>query len=230
MQEIEVVNYYDENGSMVVIPLNPLKTPSENAQAFFSKYQKAKNSLDIVQVQIEKAKNEVYYFEGLLQQIETASPKDIAEIRQELIEEGYLKNKQKKQSKKKTQNVKPILEHYYASDGTEIIVGKNNKQNDYLTNRFAARDDIWLHTKDIPGSHVVIRSQEPAEQTIYEAAILAAYNSKARHSSSVPVDFTKVRYVKKPAGAKPGFVIYDNQQTIYVTPEEELILTFKKTK
>ena len=230
MQEIEVVNYYDENGSMVVIPLNPLKTPSENAQGFFSKYQKAKNSLDIVQVQIEKAKNEVYYFEGLLQQIETASPKDIAEIRQELIEEGYLKNKQKKQSKKKTQNVKPILEHYYASDGTEIIVGKNNKQNDYLTNRFAARDDIWLHTKDIPGSHVVIRSQEPAEQTIYEAAILAAYNSKARHSSSVPVDFTKVRYVKKPAGAKPGFVIYDNQQTIYVTPEEELILTFKKTK
>ncbi|MFZ0447412.1 MAG: NFACT RNA binding domain-containing protein [Bacillus sp. (in: firmicutes)] len=230
MREIEVVNYYDEKGSMVVIPLNPLKTPSENAQIFFSKYQKAKNSLDIVQVQIKKAKNEVYYFEGLLQQIETASPKDIAEIRQELIEEGYLKNKQRKQSKKKTQNVKPILEHYYASDGTEIIVGKNNKQNDYLTNRFAARDDIWLHTKDIPGSHVVIRSSEPAEKTIYEAAILAAYNSKARHSSSVPVDFTKVRFVKKPAGAKPGFVIYDNQQTMYVTPEEDLILTFKKTK
>ena len=230
MQEIEVVNYYDENGSMVVIPLNPLKTPSENAQGFFTKYQKAKNSLEIVQNQIEKAKNEVYYFEGLLQQIETASPKDIAEIRQELIEEGYLKNKQRKQSKKKTHHIKPILEHYYASDGTEIIVGKNNKQNDYLTNRFAARDDIWLHTKDIPGSHVVIRSSEPAEKTIYEAAILAAYNSKARHSSSVPVDFTKVRYVKKPAGAKPGFVIYDNQQTIYVTPEEDIILKLKQHK
>ena len=115
-----------------------------------------------------------------------------------------------------------------ASDGTEIIVGKNNKQNDYLTNKLAARDEIWLHTKDIPGSHVVIRSKEPADQTIREAAILAAYFSKARDSSSVPVDYTKVRYVKKPNGAKPGFVIYENQQTVYVTPDEETILTLKK--
>ena len=106
MREIEVVNYYDEKGSMVVIPLNPLKTPSENAQIFFSKYQKAKNSLDIVQVQIKKAKNEVYYFEGLLQQIETASPKDIAEIRQELIEEGYYKEQTKKTIKKENTKCK----------------------------------------------------------------------------------------------------------------------------
>ncbi|WP_428908710.1 Rqc2 family fibronectin-binding protein [Niallia sp. Krafla_26] len=229
MSEIEVVNYYDEEGSTIIIPLNPLKTPSENAQNLFTKYQKAKNSLEIIQEQIEKAKNEVHYFEGLLQQIETASPKDVEEIRQELIEEGYLRKKQKRQSKK-SHTTKPTLDHYYSSDGTEVIVGKNNKQNDYLTNKLAARDDIWLHTKDIPGSHVVIRSKEPSEQTILEAAILASYNSKARHSSSVPVDYTKVRYVKKPSGAKPGFVIYENQQTVYVTPDEEIVLKLKQSK
>ncbi|HVI20615.1 MAG TPA: NFACT RNA binding domain-containing protein, partial [Bacillus sp. (in: firmicutes)] len=123
---------------------------------------------------------------------------------------------------------KPVLDRFYASDETEIIIGKNNKQNDYLTNRLAARDEIWLHTKDIPGSHVVIRSKEPSEETIREAAILAAFFSKARHSSSVPVDYTRVRYVKKPAGAKPGFVIYENQQTVFVTPDEELVLQLKK--
>jgi predicted ribosome quality control (RQC) complex YloA/Tae2 family protein len=227
MKEIEVVNYYDENGSTVLIPLDPFKTPSENAQKYFTKYQKAKNALTIVQEQIEKAQNELAYFEALIQQVETASPKDIAEIREELMEEGYIRNRQKKQQKK-AHATKPVLDHYYASDGTELIIGKNNKQNDYLTNRLAARDEIWLHTKDIPGSHVVIRSKEPAEKTIHEAALLAAFFSKARNSSSVPVDFTRVRYVKKPAGAKPGFVIYDNQQTVYVTPDEETVLRLKK--
>lgn len=225
-KEIEVVNYYDENGSTVTIPLDPLKTPSENAQKYFTKYQKAKNAQDVVEEQIEKAFDEVRYFEALIQQLETASPKDVAEIRDELIEEGYIRNRQKKQLKKQSQ--KPILDHFYASDGTEIIIGKNNKQNDYLTNRLAARDEIWLHTKDIPGSHVVIRSKNPTEATIYEAAVLAAFYSKARNSSSVPVDFTRVRHVKKPAGAKPGFVIYDNQQTVYVTPDEETVIKLKK--
>jgi len=227
MKEIEVVNYYDENGSTVLIPLNPMKTPSENAQRFFTKYQKAKTAVQIVQEQIEKARDEVIYFDSLIQQVETASPKDIAEIREELMEEGYIRNRQKKQLKK-THATKPVLDRFYASDETEIIIGKNNKQNDYLTNRLAARDEIWLHTKDIPGSHVVIRSKEPSEKTIREAAILAAFFSKARHSSSVPVDYTRVRYVKKPAGAKPGFVIYENQQTVFVTPDEELVLQLKK--
>ena len=227
MKEIEVVNYYDENGSTILIPLNPLKTPSENAQRYFTKYQKAKTAVQIVQEQIQKARNEVLYFEALIQQVETASPKDIAEIREELIEEGYIRNRQKKQNKK-PHAIKPVLDRFYASDETEIIIGKNNKQNDYLTNRLAARDEIWLHTKDIPGSHVVIRSKDPSEKTIHEAATLAAFYSKARHSSSVPVDFTRVRYVKKPAGAKPGFVIYENQQTVFVTPDEETVVQLKK--
>jgi predicted ribosome quality control (RQC) complex YloA/Tae2 family protein len=228
MKEIEVLNYYDEAGGTITIPLDPRKTPSENAQKYFSKYQKAKNALGIVMEQIEIAKGEAAYFDNLLQQIQTASPKDIQEIREELVEGGYIRERQKR-SGKKQQNAKPILDYFQSTDGTEIIVGKNNKQNDYLTNKLAARDEIWLHTKDIPGSHVVIRSKEPSDRTIREAAMLAAYFSKARNSSSVPVDFTKVRYVKKPSGAKPGFVIYENQQTVYVTPDEELVLQLKKS-
>ncbi|WP_313798731.1 NFACT RNA binding domain-containing protein [Cytobacillus sp.] len=227
MKAVEVNNYYDENGAMVIIPLDPQKTPSENAQKYFTKYQKAKNAISIVKEQIEMTKKEFAYFEALLQQVESASPKDIEGIREELIEGGYIRDRQKRKNKK-YQNAKPILDRYISTDGTEIYVGKNNKQNDYLTNKLAARDEIWLHTKDIPGSHVVIRSKEPAETTILEAANLAAYYSKARNSSSVPVDFTQVRHVKKPSGAKPGFVIYENQQTVYVTPDEEIVLSLRQ--
>jgi predicted ribosome quality control (RQC) complex YloA/Tae2 family protein len=227
MKEIEVIDYYDESGATTVITLDPRRTPAENAQKYFARYQKAKNALTIVQEQIEIARAEADYFENLLQQVQTASPKDIQEIREELVEGGYIRDR-KKRNGKKMNNVKPVLDHYQSSDGTEIIVGKNNKQNDYLTNKLAARDEIWLHTKDIPGSHVVIRSKEPSDVAIREAACLAAYYSKARSSSSVPVDYTKVRYVKKPNGSKPGFVIYDNQQTVYVTPDEELVLQLKK--
>ncbi|KAB7669231.1 NFACT family protein [Bacillus sp. B1-b2] len=227
MSEIEVINYYDEDSKMMKITLNPRLSPSENAQKYFTKYQKAKNSVEIIKEQIRLAELEYEYFETLYQQILSASPKDIQEIREELVEEGYLRERKKKNNKK-PQNVKPVLDYYLSMDGTEILVGKNNKQNDYLTNRVAARDEIWLHTKDIPGSHVVIRSKEPSEETILQAAKLAAYFSKARQSSSVPVDFTLVRHVKKPSGAKPGFVIYDNQQTVYVTPDEETVIRLKK--
>ncbi|MED0969382.1 MULTISPECIES: NFACT family protein [Bacillus cereus group] len=224
-KDIEVVNYYDENSRTVKITLDPLKTPSENAQRYFQKYQKAKNSVAIVEEQIEKTNEEILYFDSLLQQMEAASSKDIEEIREELAEEGYVRSRKTKNAKKKP--TKPILDKYLASDGTEIFVGKNNKQNDYLTTKFARRDEIWLHTKDIPGSHVVIRSLEPAEETLLEAAKIAAYFSKAKDSSSVPVDFTKIRHVKKPSGAKLGFVTYDNQQTIYVTPDADTVMKLK---
>lgn len=225
--EVEVVNYYDENNSLIKIPLDPLKSPSENAQSYYLKYQKAKKSVSFIIEQIEKAKEEKDYFEALLQQMETASPKDLQEIREELEEEGYVKARKSK-GNKKAKPQKPIVEEYMSSTGLMILVGKNNKQNDYLTNKLAHRDELWLHTKDIPGSHVVIRHQDPDEQSIKEAANLAAYFSKARNSSSVPVDYTKIRYVKKPSGSKPGFVIYDNQQTVYVTPNEDLVLQLKK--
>ncbi|MFH0066684.1 NFACT family protein [Peribacillus sp. NPDC056705] len=227
MKEIEVVNYYDEEQSMVNIPLDPLKNPSDNAQKYFSRYQKSKNAVGVVQEQIEKTKLELSYFEALHQQLQSASPRDIEEIREELQEEGYIRQKKKK-GMKKPANAKPQLETYYATDGDLIFVGKNNKQNDYLTNKFARRDEIWLHTKDIPGSHVVIRNESPSEKTIKEAAVLAAFFSKAQQSSSVPVDFTQVRHVKKPNGSKPGFVIYDQQQTVYITPDADTVIRLKE--
>lgn len=226
-KEISVINYYEEDSPMVKIPLDPRKTPAENAQSYFQKYQKAKNSISIVKEQIEKAEGEIEYFDRLIQQLETASPKDLEEIREELIEGGYLKQKTKGKAQRKKAS-KPELEVYKASDGTEILVGKNNKQNEFLTNKLARKNDIWLHTKDIPGSHVVIRSENPSDETILEAANLAAYFSKARQSSSVPVDYTTIRQVKKPSGAKPGFVIYEGQQTVYVTPDEEKVLNMRK--
>ena len=226
-KETEVINYYDADNNTITIPLDPQKTPAENAQRYFQKYQKAKSSVAIIEEQIAHAKEEIDYFERLMQQMESASPKDVEEIREELIEEGYLRARHAKKSKKEQQR-KIQLEKYISSDGTEIYVGKNNKQNDYLTNKFARKDEIWLHTKDIPGSHVVIRSTNPTEQTIREAANLAAYYSKAKHSSSVPIDYTKIRYVKKPNGAKPGYVIYENQQTVYVTPNEDLVIQMKR--
>jgi predicted ribosome quality control (RQC) complex YloA/Tae2 family protein len=227
-KEVEVTDYYDPDQKQVKIPLDPYKTPSDNAQQFFKKYHKLKNSVAVVKEQIEKAKEEMVYLDQLIQQVETASPKDIEGIREELAEEGYIKKRVSKKQKKK--NDKPTLEHYVSSEGIDIYVGKNNKQNEYLTNRLARQNDTWLHTKDIPGSHVVIRSLEFGEETLKEAANLAAYFSKGRQSGQVPVDYTLIRHVKKPSGAKPGYVTYDNQTTLYVTPDEDLVLKLKNRK
>ncbi|HEY4554433.1 MAG TPA: NFACT RNA binding domain-containing protein, partial [Bacillaceae bacterium] len=227
MKELKVANYYDPEGKTLSIPLDIRKSPSENAQAYFTKYQKLKNAVEAVKHQIDKAIEEVQYFDALLQQISSASTRDIEEIREELAEQGYIRLRQKRGPKKKP-NQKPVIEQYASSDGIEILVGKNNTQNDYLTNKLASRDEIWLHTKDIPGSHVVIRSKDPSEETILEAAMLAAYFSKAKNSSSVPVDYTKIRNVKKPNGSKPGYVIYERQQTVYVTPDEDKVRSMKK--
>jgi predicted ribosome quality control (RQC) complex YloA/Tae2 family protein len=223
---IEVEDYFSEDQPLVKIELDPLKTPAENAQSYFKKYGKLKKSVSIIKEQIEKSKNELLYFERLIVQMDSASMKDVEEIREELGEGGYLKHRQSKQKKK--QNQAPQPEKFISSDGTEILVGKNNKQNDYLTFKLSRANETWLHTKDIPGSHVLIRSAEPSETDIKEAAVLAGFYSKAKNSSSVPVDFTLVKHVKKPSGAKPGFVIYDNQQTLYVTPDEDLVFKLKK--
>ncbi|WP_025026521.1 Rqc2 family fibronectin-binding protein [Caldalkalibacillus mannanilyticus] len=226
-KQIEVINYYDENGGTLLIELDPSLSPNENAQSYYKKYSKAKKSVEFIQEQLKLAHAEISYFESLIQQLEQASPKDVEEMREELIEGGYLRDRSK-QKKKKKKEEKPSLESYVSSDGTEIIVGKNNKQNEYLTNRLARSTDTWLHTKDIPGSHVVIRGEQFSEQTLLEAAELAAYYSKARTSSQVPVDYTLIKHVKKPSGAKPGYVIYDQQKTVFVTPTEEGIAKLKK--
>lgn len=222
---IKAVDYYDPEQKEIEIKLNPNKTPSENAQDYFKTYQKMKTSKIIVEEEIKKTNMEIAYLDQLLQQIDVASETDIEEIRDELREEGYLKKQ--RTSKKIKQKNQPTPEVFQASDGTTILVGKNNKQNEYLTTRIANRGDLWLHTKDIPGSHVVIRSQNPSDETILEAAQLAAYFSKSQHSSAVPVDYTEIRHVKKPKGAKPGFVTYDHQKTVFVTPNKEVVERLK---
>ncbi len=228
-QEIEVINYYDENQEKVKITLDPMLSPSENTQKYFKKYSKYKNSLTIVNEQIEQTEQEIIYIENILQQLMTADINDLQEIRDELVKQGYIKkrNKKEKGKQKKNKNNIPTMHCYTSSEGIPIYVGKNNIQNEYISMRFARSNHTWLHTKDIHGSHVVIYSSEFGDQTLEEAAMLSAYFSQARQSSQVPVDYTFIRHVRKPNGAKPGFVIYDNQKTLYITPDEEKIQRLK---
>ncbi|HPR82046.1 MAG TPA: fibronectin-binding protein EfbA [Enterococcus sp.] len=221
---VQLENYYDEN-RLIEITLDPALTPNQNAQKYFQRYQKLRNAVKLIGEQIHETEEELTYLESILSQLELAGPMDIHVIREELVEQGYLKNRNLK-AKKKGKKSQP--EQFLSSDGTEILVGKNNLQNDQLTLRTARKTDYWLHAKDIPGSHVIIRSNEPSETTILEAAEIAAYYSKYRHSAQVPVDFVQVKHIRKPNGAKPGYVIYENQTTYYVTPYEENVLKLKK--
>ncbi|MGM0522685.1 MAG: Rqc2 family fibronectin-binding protein [Bacillota bacterium] len=224
---VDVLDYYDEDTPTLTIELNPNKSPSENAQSYFKTYQKLKTSKKMLDIEIKKAHEMIAYLDQLIEQIEKARLEDLAEIREELEEEGLIKKKVVK-NQKKNKPKKPTPERYQSSDGTLIFVGKNNKQNDYLTMKLASKQNIWLHTKDIPGSHVVIRSEDPSETTLKEAALLAAYFSKAQQSSSVPVDYTEIKHVHKPSGAKPGYVIYDSQKTIAVTPNKDVVEQLKQ--
>lgn len=223
---VELPNYYEED-HLLKIKLNPALTPNQNAQKYFQKYQKLKNAVKVVHGQIEQATQEISYLESVLSQLEIAGPMDIEMIREELLEQGYVK---KRGTKKQKQPKKSKPEEFYSSAGNLILVGRNNLQNDQLTLRTAKKTDIWLHAKDIPGSHVIIKETNPSEETLMEAANLAAYFSKYRLSAQVPVDYVQVKHVHKPNGAKPGYVIYENQKTIYVTPNEELVETLKKNR
>lgn len=224
MDLIELENFYADN-QPIEIALDPQKSPASNAQWYFNRYQKLKSRKKHLASQIPLTQQEIDYIDSVLTQLEIASIQDIEEIREELSAEGYLR-KQRHHKKKKRKKSKP--DKYYSSDNTLILVGKNNNQNDQLTMRTANKSDWWLHTKDIPGSHVVIRSENPSSETIEEAAHLAAYHSKFSLSSSVPVDYTQIKNVHKPNGAKPGYVIYDNQQTVFVTPDKKLIKRLKQ--
>ncbi|QJD83481.1 Rqc2 family fibronectin-binding protein [Cohnella herbarum] len=226
---VDVVDYYEEEQPMVTIALDPLLTPNENAQRYFRKYNKQKNSRAIVTEQMESTRTEIEYLASVLQGLESATPNDIGEIREELIEQGYIRERGLRKGMKKKKKDAPSILCYTSSEGIPIYVGKNNTQNDYVTNRLGMSTDTWLHTKDIPGSHVLIRGTEYGDDTLREAAVLAAYYSKGRASSSVPVDYTRIRNVRKPNGAKPGFVIYDGQKTLFVTPDESLVQQMPST-
>lgn len=227
IKSVEVANFYDPEYKNITISLNPNFTPSENAQKYFKKYNKMKTAKKEITSQIEITKEEINYLENIILSIENCENlAELMDIREELSKVGYLraKNNSKKETKLTT---KP--HEFISSNGFKILVGKNNKQNDNLTLKIASNEDIWMHTKNIPGSHVIIKTEgkEVPDETIFEGAMLAAFFSKSKMSSQVPVDYTKKKNVKKPNGSKPGMVIYETNSTIYVTPTEELIAKLK---
>lgn len=217
--QAELSNFYDENGATLTVPLDIQLTPAQNAQRYFKKYQKARSARQTAAEQREKTLAELNYLEGALLDVgKCVGESELEEIRQELVRTGYLRKNTNRRQQRALPQSKPY--HYLSSDGIAIDVGKNAVQNDRLTTT-ARPNETWLHAKDMPGSHVIIRTEgEVPPATLREAAILAAWYSKGQRSSSVPVDYTLRRYVKKPSGAVPGYVIYTNQHTVYMTVSE----------
>ncbi|MFD3157414.1 NFACT family protein [Haloimpatiens sp. FM7330] len=215
----KVLNYYSSESEYITIKLDENKTPSENVQNYYKKYNKLKTSERMANIQLEITEKEISYLESVLTNIENAESYDeIDEIKKELIETGYLKFKKHSKGNKKKKS-QPL--HFISSDGSHIYVGKNNLQNDFLTLKFARKSDIWMHTKNIHGSHVIIKNDgNISGKTLEEAASIAAYYSKAKNSTKVPIDYTEVKNVRKPSGAKPGMVIYYTNKTIYIDPKK----------
>lgn len=217
---LKAENFY--TGELVEIPLDKMLTPAKNAQKLYHEYKKLDNAEKMLIEQIKKGENELEYIDSVFDSVTRASGDSVVnEIRLELAEQGYLKSVGKGKTKQKS--LPPMK--FTSSDGYQILVGRNNRQNDQLTLKTAKPWDLWLHTKDIAGSHVIVKKLDEGEipsRTIEEAAIVAATCSKAKDSSQVPVDFVEVRFVKKPSGAKPGMVIFTNNKTLYVKPEQEI--------
>lgn len=204
----------------VTVPLKPSKTAAANAQDHFNRYRKARSGQEKIRKQLRKTKSEIEYYRSLLYAIENNDRDGLQEVKQEMIENGMLKEKKKGAGKKESA---PQPLNYKASSGRTILVGRNNRQNDYITFKVAVRRDTWLHAKDIPGSHVILKEAPypPPEEDLEQAAFLAAYHSKGRESSAVAVDYTEVRHVRRRPGGKPGFVFYENYNTITVNPQDE---------
>lgn len=214
-------NYYEEGCPQVEIPLDPRKTPSQNAQHCYSEYKKRVTAESVLAQQIDKGQEELQYLDSVFDALTRASGEnDITQLRLELSEQGYIRSGA---GKTKPPKALPPVE-YRSSDGFTILVGRNNHQNDWLSLKYAEKSDIWLHTQGITGSHVIIVTEgtEPPDKTVEEAAVIAAVNSRGRGSGMVPVDYCQARYVKKPSGAKPGKVIFTNYKTAFVKPDTEL--------
>lgn len=219
---LRTCDYFDPGGGEIEIALNPLLTPQQNAAKYYKDYTKARNAEKYLEVQVEQGGAELEYILSVLDTIQRAgSERELIEIRQELAQTGYVKAAP---SKKKMKQTAAPPHHFVSSSGFSILVGKNNHQNDLLTSKVADKSDIWLHTQKIHGSHAVIlcEGKRPDEETITQAAILAALHSQARDARNVPVDYTIVKNVKKPNGAKPGMVVYDHYKTAYVDPDPNL--------
>lgn len=231
-EQVTLENFYNENMELINIPLNPKYSPAENAQRYYKKYSKLKNAHTLLLKEIPNTEEEIEYLENVLNSIDNCTEIiELEEIKEELIKEGYL-NPHKNNKNKKKDNIKSKPHHYVSSDGFHIYVGKNNRQNEYLTLKMANKDDIWLHAQKTPGSHVIIKKDRKSisNTALEEAALLAAYYSKARHSNNVAVDYTEKKNVKKPKNAKTGMVIYENFNTVFVTPEYSKIQKLKKVE
>ncbi len=218
-RSVTVTSYYD--GSTVEIPLDPKYSPARNAQNYYKKYGKSKTALKEKQIQLDETMAEIEYLESVYAYAErAASVEEVDLLRAELTESGYLRQRKSRAKGARPGKTKPKPHSYTLPSGATVLVGRNNKENDFLTFKRASSTDIWLHTKDIPGSHVILLTEgrSPSEEDLRCAAQIAAYHSKGRNSANVPVDYTKVRYVKKPAGAKPGFVIFTHNRTLYEDP------------
>lgn len=223
MKLLRTMDYYDPECREVDIPLDPLLTPQQNAAKYYKEYNKAKTAQDVLTIQLEKGRAELAYLESVLENLRLAEgERDLQEIRQELTETGYLRRQSKAKERSKKVSGKPM--EFRSTAGLRISVGKNNNQNDLLTTKMAYKSDIWLHTQKIHGSHVILwlEGGEADLQSLTEAAQLAAWFSQGREGSRVPVDYTPVKYVKKPAGARPGMVVYTTYQTALVDPDPEL--------
>ena len=220
--EVTVPNIYSETGESITIRMDQRLSVVENVQAYYKKYDKLKRGKELLEQQLQHCLDDIQYMSSIEASLESSTRlAEINDIKAELIASGILREKPKKHAaEKQSQPFK-----FTAPDGTQILVGKNNYQNDRLTFKTANPGDIWLHTQNIPGSHVILRcdGDEPAEDTLLLSSYLAVHFSKAQGSSKVPVDYTRARFVKKPSGAKPGFVIFTNQTTLYVTPEAEVL-------
>ncbi len=218
---VRVENYYEEDMPMVTIPLDSTLSPAANAQRYFKKYNKAKTAAVVLARQLELTRAELAYLETVEEALDRAKTSaDLAQIGEELAQEGYLR-RQNSGGRKKDAPAMPL--RLTTDDGFTLFAGKNNRQNDYLTCKMAHNKDLWFHAKNIPGSHVVLRFEQErpfTDAAITQAASLAAFMSKAKEADKVPVDYTEIKNVKKPAGAKPGFVIYTTNQTAYVKPKD----------
>lgn len=223
-------DFYQESCPTVEIPLDARLSPAENAQRYYASYRRADTAERILTEQLATAKSDYAYIDSVLDLLLRAESADeLSALREELAENGYLRREPRKKGGK--QAALPPLS-YHSSDGLLILQGRTNLQNDRLTMREAKKDDYWFHTQNIPGSHVILvtQGQEPSPKSLEEAAVIAASGSKARHSALVPVDYTRVRNVRKPNGARPGFVLYVNYQTATVTPDEALLLKLRVKK
>ena len=227
-KEVTLPNYYDENNPLT-IPLDETISPSRNAKKYFEKYNKEKTMEKISREMLKEIRSELLYLESVKALLELSEDeKNIAEIKEELRLGGYLSEKSLQKKKQKPQISGPM--EFLSSDGTLILCGKNNRQNEELTLKIASKSDIWLHIRNVPGSHTVIRCQGSAvsDETLYEAALIAAVYSKSAKDTKAAVDYTQVRYVKKPSGAKPGMVIYDNFRTVIVEPDATRVEKMKQ--